>query len=580
LQRIKTLDGYVIPLAIKDGLARLDIRPYTDKEWEDLPHVFLTAENRWDPSVLDHDFQGDEQWFDAISDLETDPYTNLFDQIGNYRNRVIVQESHVSPNNDEFLDAHATDVEDHNVDIPVGDLDDPPDDTTTPKLKPRIVTSKTPDYAALRPLFGWLSTEIIQKSFEKTMEYARIPTGTMLKRTFQSPFPALNVHHCNESVACDIVYADVPAIDDGSEAAVIFCGTDTQVTDIYGIKSDKQFVNTLEDNIRQRGAPNKLISDRAQVEISKKVLDILRTFCISDWQSEPYQQQQNPSERRYQTVKNTANRIMDRTGAPSNTWLHCLVYVCYLLNHTYNVTIQDIPLQLLTGTTVDISPLLRFHFWQKVYYKHADTSFPSESSEGIGHIVGISEHCGHAMTWKVLTSDTNKVIYRSLVRPFSASDPNFRAVLPGGEHDAPLFDPVIKSKLDISGPMQAPPDTVFNPADHVGLTFLLDKQEDGKQFRARIVKLLEDHENNVENNPTRLKFVLSVNDDQAQEVITYNKLLEYLAHDEEQDLVWKFHCITSHQGPLSPNHPDYSKGSQYNVLVEWETGEITPAEPL
>jgi hypothetical protein len=240
-------------------------------------------------------------------------------------------------------------------------LDDPPDDTATPKLKACIVTSKTPDYAALHPLFGWLSTDIIQKTFEKTMQYARIPTGTMLKQTFQSPSPALNVHRRNKSVACDIVYADVPAIDDGSEAAVIFCGTDTQVTDIYGIKSDKQFVNTLEDDIRQRGAPNKLISDRAQVEISKKVLDILHTFCISDWQSEPYQQQQNPSERRYQTIKNTANRIMDRTGAPSNTWLHCLVYVCYLLNHTYNVTSQGIPLQFLTGTTVDISPLLWFH---------------------------------------------------------------------------------------------------------------------------------------------------------------------------------------------------------------------------
>jgi hypothetical protein len=251
LQCIKTLDGYVIPHAIKDGLARLDICPYMDKEWDNLPHVFLTAENRWDPSVLDHDFQGDEQWFDAISDLETDPYTILFDQFGNYHHRVIVQESHVSPNNDEFLDAHATDVEDHNVDIPVGDPDDPPDDTTTPKLKPHIVTSKTPDYAALHPLFGWLSTDIIQKTFEKTTQYARIPTGTMLKQTFHSPYPALNVHCHNESVACDIVYADVPAIDDGSEAAVIFCGTENQVTDIYGIKSDKKFVNTLEDNICQ-----------------------------------------------------------------------------------------------------------------------------------------------------------------------------------------------------------------------------------------------------------------------------------------------------------------------------------------
>jgi hypothetical protein len=32
LQRILTLDGYIIPLCIKDGLARLSIRPYTDHE--------------------------------------------------------------------------------------------------------------------------------------------------------------------------------------------------------------------------------------------------------------------------------------------------------------------------------------------------------------------------------------------------------------------------------------------------------------------------------------------------------------------------------------------------------------------
>jgi hypothetical protein len=30
LQRILTLDGYIIPLCIKDGLARLSIRQYTD----------------------------------------------------------------------------------------------------------------------------------------------------------------------------------------------------------------------------------------------------------------------------------------------------------------------------------------------------------------------------------------------------------------------------------------------------------------------------------------------------------------------------------------------------------------------
>jgi hypothetical protein len=224
--------------------------------------------------------------------------------------------------------------------------------------KPRIITTKEPPYETLRPQFGWLSTDVIKKTYEHTTQYARIPSSTILKRTFRSPNPALNVHRRNEPVACDVVYADVPAISDGSQAAVLFTGTETHVTDIYGIKNDKEFVNTLEDNIRQRGAPTKLISDRAQVEISKKVLDILRTLCISDWQSEPYQQQQNPAERRYQTVKMAANRILDRSGAPANTWLLCLQYSCYLLNHTYNTSINMVPLQALLGSTVDISPLL------------------------------------------------------------------------------------------------------------------------------------------------------------------------------------------------------------------------------
>jgi hypothetical protein len=91
------------------------------------------------------------------------------------------------------------------------------------------------------------------------------------------------------------------------------------VTDGYGIKTDKQYVNTLEDTVIQRGAPHKLISDSAQVIIGKKVQDILRALCISHWQSEPHQQHQNAAERHYQTIKRSANRLLDRTGAPANT---------------------------------------------------------------------------------------------------------------------------------------------------------------------------------------------------------------------------------------------------------------------
>jgi hypothetical protein len=85
-----------------------------------------------------------------------------------------------------------------------------------------------------------------------------------------------------------------------------------------------------------------------------------------------------------------------------------LQYVCDLLYHAFNDTLDGVPLQILSGDTVDIIPLLQFHCWQKVYYKSA-----SESVEIMVHVVGISEHCGNAITYKVLTAKTLKVVHSS-----------------------------------------------------------------------------------------------------------------------------------------------------------------------
>ena len=46
----------------------------------------------------------------------------------------------------------------------------------------------------------------------------------------------------------------------------MFVGRDTLVADAYPMKSGKQFVNTLEDDIRRRGAMDKLLSDSDKTE--------------------------------------------------------------------------------------------------------------------------------------------------------------------------------------------------------------------------------------------------------------------------------------------------------------------------
>ena len=57
------------------------------------------------------------------------------------------------------------------------------------------------------------------------------------------------------------------------------------------------------------------------------------------------------------------------------------------------------------------------------------------------------------------------------------------------------------------------------------------------------------------------------------------QVLNYLEKENQADeSLYKFRAITDHHGPLKEDDTNYN-GSIYNVMVEWETGEITE-EPL
>ena len=123
----------------------------------------------------------------------------------------------------------------------------------------------------LRPLFGWAPADTIKRTFSVTTQYARGRVSDTLKQHWPSQFPACNVKRCNEPVATDTVFSDTPAVGCGVTAAQIFVGRESLVADVYGLKTDKEFVNTLEDNICKRGATDKLISDCAKAEMSERV---------------------------------------------------------------------------------------------------------------------------------------------------------------------------------------------------------------------------------------------------------------------------------------------------------------------
>jgi hypothetical protein len=56
--------------------------PYTDKD--SLPHVILTGDGDWNPSVLDDSLTDNEQWYDAVSDFPDAMDGSPFDAEGKY----------------------------------------------------------------------------------------------------------------------------------------------------------------------------------------------------------------------------------------------------------------------------------------------------------------------------------------------------------------------------------------------------------------------------------------------------------------------------------------------------------------
>ena len=126
----------------------------------------------------------------------------------------------------------------------------------------------------MRPFFGWVNSDIVKQTIGQTTQWGVAPDSFPMKRHLKSRNPALNVPRRHELVATDTIFSDTPAVDSGVKQAQVFVGRDLLVADVYPMKSGKQFVNTLEDNIRRRGAMDKLLSDSAKTEISKKVMDI------------------------------------------------------------------------------------------------------------------------------------------------------------------------------------------------------------------------------------------------------------------------------------------------------------------
>jgi hypothetical protein len=376
-QCLTTLEGYVIPLDIINGLPYMKMRPPSDDEIRDLPHIIMTSGERWNPAKHVFTLSDQDNWYNTICKIDEGELKTPFDEYGRYMGREpvtgideppplddgeasssdddsSVEEDGISkgdvdednPDGDEYelagalhefyhafqvvsnlndisafpvatrrmrekAKAELQDKEEESEDTETGDfLNEPDDITPTDSDEPKPVTApsnntdeptdqavagentplqytslpetneKKENYEQYRPYFLHVPVKKICKMFENTTQHAtNIVSGPKIHQTIQSPYPAYNVCRRNEPVDTDAIFAEVPAVDtNGMKMCQIFVGRKSLVIDVFGMHNNAEFVNTLEDVIRKWGARDKLISDSAKVEISNRVLDILRAL--------------------------------------------------------------------------------------------------------------------------------------------------------------------------------------------------------------------------------------------------------------------------------------------------------------
>ena len=557
-QLINTLDGYPVPLLIKDGLAyATSLGKPTDQDMDTYPHVFITSPDEWDHSQVPDQPFGDPM-FDAYGDFNQPIIANL----------------------NTLLDA------------PLGDYGSYTEISSVFAANLHQSSPQEPDWNTQRLFLAWTSPSSIKDTFNVATRHGTSPSiQDYIKKNFKPRNPVFSIPRCSEAVATDTIFSDTAAVDDGSTMAQFFCGHDTLVCDASGIKSTRQFINTLSDNIRKWGAMDTLISDGGKYDISKGVIELLHSLFIQDYQSESYHQDQNKAENCFGPAKRYTNTVMNTSRCPACCWLLCLQYICVILSHLASPTLQGIcPVQALEGTTPDISFLLHSSFYEPVYYRiyssEPDLKFPSSSNEDKGYWVGFAANEGDSLTWRILTEDTQKIIICSAVQGALRTTTNQCLASPSGEEttlpfsipypqqsknplpidpfdgSTPNFEQFVKSQ---SGEDEDNPIHIVN-IDIPNLlfrSFFLPPEDNGEHHMAKIIDM-DDHGQPLEG----IKFMLKINKDQAEEIMSYNQLMDYIQKgtdaEEDPDSLFKFRDIVAHQGPLE---------------VEWESGEVT-YEPL
>ena len=349
------MDGYIIPLILKNGLLTVDIRTPTNHELKSCETVILISEDQWDPTNIYDD------------DITAGDYFDLCERALNEEEQRYI--------NVTWSDAKPQDIK---------------------KATPYLLNA---------------AEETVKKTLETTTQLGKLSSRIPLRPHYKTRNPILSKTQLMEPWAINTWFCKVTSYE-GYNCCQLFVGQKSRRTYLYGMISEHSGPDALLDFFRNIGVPLSIQRDNSKMQACNAWNDIMRRYNSADKFTEPYNPQQNPAERVIGVIKNAMKRTMMDTGCDPQAWYRLACHVSNIANHTAQASLNwRAPIESSSGETPDISELIYFQFWERIYYYD-----PPSEEEKLGRWLGRATNYGNTMCYWILTSDTEQLIVRGTMR--------------------------------------------------------------------------------------------------------------------------------------------------------------------
>eukprot|EP00934_Nitzschia_sp_Nitz4_P004494 Nitzschia sp. Nitz4//scaffold699_size1639//47//1622//NITZ4_009318-RA/size1639-snap-gene-0.2-mRNA-1//-1//CDS//3329556654//4484//frame0 len=196
-------------------------------------------------------------------------------------------------------------------------------------------------------------------------------------------------------MATDTMDCRVKALD-GSRYCQVF-GNKHMFAAVYPITTKGQCHETLKQFIADYGAPIRMITDGSAEQTGHltEFHSRLLRYDIPHHIAGPYRPNQNPAETVIRELRKRWYRTIFRTNCPQRLWHFAFPYIALLMSHTSTYAANlggRTPIEHLTGDTPDISELLDFAFYDRVWFKENAGLDVSHITSGTSYHIGFYQH--------------------------------------------------------------------------------------------------------------------------------------------------------------------------------------------